>query len=55
MVAYEDLRISMTRNDNPPVFSEDPYNENLEWRDNPGKVVVQLSATDADGVSLDFL
>jgi hypothetical protein len=51
MVTYGDLSIIMTRNDNPPAFSENPYVRALEWRDVPGKIVVELTATDDDGVS----
>ena len=51
MRTYGNLTVQMQRNFNAPIFREDPYRRNLDWRDKPTKLVVQIQADDADGVS----
>lgn len=54
MPVVSTLTINMNRNANPPVFTRNPYTVQMEWRDVPGKSLVNISASDADGVSVIF-
>ena len=48
------LTITVMRNQNPPVFTEDVYNANVNIQTKVGDVIATIKATDADGVSGKF-
>ena len=49
------LTITVTRNQNPPRFTEDVYTANLNIQTKVGDPVITIRATDADGVRGLFL
>lgn len=49
---YADVRINVIRNEFGPQFPEDQYTVTLYDNERKNKIVIQLNATDLDGVSL---
>ena len=50
--AEADVRISVRRNTNPPIFSTQQYGANIDERAVIGTSVLTVVASDRDGVSL---
>ena len=48
------LTITVMRNQNPPVFTEDVYNANVNIQTKVGDAIATIKANDADGVSGKF-
>lgn len=51
-VGYADVRINVIRNEYGPEIPEDQYTVTLYDNERKNKIVIQLNATDLDGVSL---
>lgn len=50
--AIADLTINVTRNPSGPLFKQQTYTQNLRGDHPVGRIVLQLEASDSDGVNI---